>query len=64
MSRQPILKTLERDHEILIANCVRARANQGRMAELLRLLQIGHCANQQAFNSSTDHGGGTRRSAK
>jgi hypothetical protein len=57
MSRQPILKTLERDHEILIANCVRARANQGRTAEL-RLLQIGHCANQQAFNSATDQDGG------
>jgi hypothetical protein len=27
-SRQPILKTLERDHQILIANCVRARADQ------------------------------------
>ena len=31
------------------------------MAELLRPLQIGHCANQQAFNSSTDQGDGKRR---
>src|SRR4029077_3330784 len=35
-SRQPILKTLQRDHPILIANWVQARANPGQTAELLR----------------------------
>ena len=41
-SRQPILKTLKRDHQILIANCVHARANLRSPAELFDLLQIGH----------------------
>jgi hypothetical protein len=38
----PSLKTLERDHQILIANCVQARANPGRPTELFGVLQVGH----------------------
>jgi hypothetical protein len=44
-SRQPILKTLKRDHQILIANCAHARVNRKRLVELFRLLQAGHYAN-------------------
>jgi hypothetical protein len=46
MSRQPILKTLKRDHQILTASFVRARANHWRLIELFGLLQIGHSANR------------------
>ena len=44
MSRQPIFKTLERDHQILEVNCVRARADQIWPIEILGLLQVGHCS--------------------
>jgi len=41
-SRQPILKTLKRDHQILIANCVHARAKSVAAVKLLPVLQAGH----------------------
>ena len=42
MSRRPSSPHW-RDDQIPIANCVLARADYGRLIELLGLLQIGHC---------------------
>jgi hypothetical protein len=36
------LKTLERDHQILIADCVQARANQCPLIERFGVLQVGN----------------------
>jgi hypothetical protein len=48
--RQPILKTLQQDPQILIANCVQARANLRLPAELSGVLQVGHCATKQGWS--------------
>jgi hypothetical protein len=41
-SRQPILKPSKRDDQILIANCVHARAKSVAAVKLLPVLQAGH----------------------
>jgi len=49
-SRQPILKTLKRDDQILIANCVHARANQRRLIELFEVLPTSHLSKSDHFD--------------